>query len=157
MNNMISETEIVVRLSAALLVGVFFGLERELSKRGQGYAGLRTSCISCIRIRSFTLASISFDSGVVDPSRIAAGIATGVGFLGAGVIYKGTNYVKGPYNSSKHLDSFCNRHGCRIRIIFDCSLCYRPSIIILILGKFFREKVLKEDIEEDGDNFSFNS
>ncbi|MEK6972792.1 MAG: MgtC/SapB family protein [archaeon] len=154
---MISETEIVVRLSAALLVGVFFGLERELSKRGQGYAGLRTHALVALGSAVFTLASISFDSGVVDPSRIAAGIVTGVGFLGAGVIYKGTNYVKGLTTAANIWTVSAIGMVVGLGLYSIAAYATGLSIIILILGKFFEKKVLKEDIEEDGDNFSFNS
>lgn len=154
--NMLSETDIVIRLSAALVVGVFFGLERELSKRGQGYAGLRTHALVALGSTVFTLASISFD-GNVDPSRIAAGIVTGVGFLGAGVIYKGTNYVKGLTTAANIWTVSAIGMVVGLGLYQIAAYATGLSIIILILGKLFEKKVLKEDVEEDGDNFSFNS
>lgn len=74
----------------ATLVGSIIGLEREV--RGKD-AGLKTFVlISC---GSAMFASMSLLLGSTDPARIAAQIVTGVGFLGAGVIWKGSDGISG--------------------------------------------------------------
>lgn len=74
----------------ATLVGSIIGLEREI--RGKD-AGLKTFVlISC---GSAMFASMSLLLGSTDPARIAAQIVTGVGFLGAGVIWKGSDGISG--------------------------------------------------------------
>jgi len=79
---------IVGRLALAALLGAFVGLEREL----RGYpAGVRT--IALVALGSALFTEISRLLGVED--RIAAGIVTGIGFLGAGVIFREGYTVKG--------------------------------------------------------------
>lgn len=76
------------RLAFAALLGAFMGLEREL----RGYpAGIRTIALVALGAALFT--EISRTSGAED--RIAAGIVTGIGFLGAGVILREGYTIRG--------------------------------------------------------------
>ena len=78
----------VGRLALAALLGAFVGLEREL----RGYpAGVRT--IALVALGSALFTEISTITGTED--RIAAGIVTGIGFLGAGVIFREGYTIKG--------------------------------------------------------------
>lgn len=73
---------LVVRLLAALVFGSIIGLERGY----QGHrAGLRTHILISLASALFTIVSLA-GFGQADPSRVAAQIVTGVGFLGAGAI-----------------------------------------------------------------------
>ena len=87
-------SEIVIRLAFAAIVGSLVGLERELHGTT---AGLKTHALVCVGATIFTVASFQFaaDSNGIDPSRIAAGIVTGIGFLGAGTIFMSKNKVHG--------------------------------------------------------------
>jgi putative Mg2+ transporter-C (MgtC) family protein len=80
---------------AAGLGGVI-GLERELDEKA---AGLRTHILVSVGSALFTLVGAygfeDFPSGSVDPSRIAAQIVTGIGFLGAGVIFRQGFTIRG--------------------------------------------------------------
>jgi len=76
------EIEMVLRLVLATLLGAIIGFQREKSGKE---AGLRTHMLICSGAALFTLVSIYGFKGS-DPARIAAGIVTGIGFLGAGVI-----------------------------------------------------------------------
>ena len=79
---------IVGRLALAALLGAFIGLEREL----RGYpAGVRTVALVAVGAALFT--EISRITGTED--RIAAGIVTGIGFLGAGLIFREGYTVRG--------------------------------------------------------------
>lgn len=74
--------EMVLRLLLAAVLGGIIGFQRERSQRP---AGLRTHMLICIGAALFTIVGIAgFPGG--DPGRIAAGIVTGIGFLGAGAI-----------------------------------------------------------------------
>jgi len=87
--------EVLLRLAAAAAMGGAVGLERELRERE---AGLRTHLLVCVGSALFTLVSAyAFtDWGVrVDPTRIAAQIVTGIGFLGAGAIIRQGLSVRG--------------------------------------------------------------
>lgn len=79
-----SELELVGRLILAALIGFLIGLERELA--GQP-AGERTHALASLGAATFALISQTAFSGS-DPARVAAGVVTGLGFLGAGMILK---------------------------------------------------------------------
>jgi putative Mg2+ transporter-C (MgtC) family protein len=83
------EFEIIGRLALAGLLGGLIGLEREL----RGYpAGIRTLALVTLGSALFTEASKLFDG---DSGRVAAQIVTGIGFLGAGVIFREGYTVRG--------------------------------------------------------------
>lgn len=92
------ELDITLRLAAAAMLGGLVGLERERIHRA---AGLRTHILVSVGSALFTLAGIyGFQPGVpgqatVDPSRIAAQIVSGIGFLGAGTIMRHGLSVRG--------------------------------------------------------------
>jgi putative Mg2+ transporter-C (MgtC) family protein len=77
------DLEIALRLLLAVVLGGAIGIERE--KTGKP-AGLRTHMLICIGATLFTLVSVYGFQGSVDASRVAAGVVTGVGFIGAGAI-----------------------------------------------------------------------
>jgi putative Mg2+ transporter-C (MgtC) family protein len=80
------EILLISRLCVAALCSAILGFERELARKP---AGLRTNMLIAVGSALFTYLSITFDSVHSDPSRIAAQIVTGVGFLGAGTILRG--------------------------------------------------------------------
>ena len=87
--------EVLLRLFVAAALGGAIGLERELRER---QAGLRTHLVVSVGAALFTLVSAYgfTDWGVrVDPTRIAAQIVTGIGFLGAGAIIRQGLSVRG--------------------------------------------------------------
>ncbi len=83
------ETEILLKLVLSLALGALVGLEREIHKKP---AGLRTHTLVCVGSTLFAVLSVSFGE---DPARIAAGVVTGVGFLGAGMIIQAKDKVVG--------------------------------------------------------------
>jgi putative Mg2+ transporter-C (MgtC) family protein len=86
------ETEIAVKLVIAAVIGILIGLEREIHRKP---AGMRTHALVCIGATLFTILSFSFTGDRVDTSRIAAGIVTGIGFLGAGIVFQAKDRVRG--------------------------------------------------------------
>ena len=94
--NSIGNWEILLRLAIAAALGGAVGLERELRER---QAGLRTHLVVCVGSALFTLVSaygFSASPGFrVDPTRIAAQIVSGIGFLGAGAIIRQGLSVRG--------------------------------------------------------------
>lgn len=77
------DVEIGIRLILSFAIGTAIGLEREYRSKA---AGLRTMIMICLGSTIFTELSISMGGSSSD--RIASTIVTGVGFLGAGVIFK---------------------------------------------------------------------
>jgi putative Mg2+ transporter-C (MgtC) family protein len=88
--NMDVDLEIGFRLLISFLLGAAIGLEREYNSKA---AGLRTMIMICLGSTIFTELSIFL--GADTPDRIASNIVTGVGFLGAGVIFKDGLNVSG--------------------------------------------------------------
>jgi Uncharacterized membrane protein len=76
----------VLRLVLAAVLGAGIGYQRERAGKA---AGLRTHTCIALGAALFTVASIFGFSGAADPSRVAAGVVAGVGFIGAGVIFRG--------------------------------------------------------------------
>ncbi|MHB0977085.1 MAG: MgtC/SapB family protein [Candidatus Aquicultorales bacterium] len=91
---MISVFQVILRLVVSLLLGGIVGLQREASERP---AGFRTHVLVCLGSTLFTLVSFFPFGGVnnTDPTRIAAQVVTGIGFLGAGTIIRRENLVIG--------------------------------------------------------------
>jgi len=79
-------------LLLAVVLGGAVGLERELHGKA---AGLRTNILICVGAALFTQLSVYMAGDAGDPSRIAAQIVTGVGFLGAGTILHNRGLVSG--------------------------------------------------------------
>ena len=76
-----------LRLLLASALGAGIGFQRG---RAHKAAGLRTHVLVSLGASLFTVASIyGFSGGTFDPSRVAAGIVAGIGFIGAGVIFRG--------------------------------------------------------------------
>ena len=87
---MLTWETIVIRLVIALLAGGLLGAEREYRDKS---AGLRTLSLICVGSCLFMLVSTLLSAGTTD--RIASNIVTGIGFIGAGVIFKGQEGVNG--------------------------------------------------------------
>ena len=97
----LSWPELLLRLAVAAALGAAVGVERELRER---QAGLRTHLLVSVGAALFTIVSAYAWSGFtfskaggvsLDPSRVAAGIVTGIGFLGAGAIIREGHFVRG--------------------------------------------------------------
>jgi len=78
-----TEVEMVLRLLVAAALGAAIGYQRERAKKP---AGLRTHILICMGAALLTLVSIYGFGASADPSRVAAGMVAGIGFLGAGAI-----------------------------------------------------------------------
>jgi putative Mg2+ transporter-C (MgtC) family protein len=96
---MISPEETILRLAVAAVLGGLVGLERE---RSEWAAGMRTHALVSLGSALFMVVSIFGFSDilnerhvVLDPSRVAAQVASGIGFFGAGTIILRREVVKG--------------------------------------------------------------
>lgn len=86
----IAWTEVLIRLSLASFLGALIGLERE---RKDWAAGLRTHMMVCVGsclimiVSAYGFSDVLDTKGIgLDPSRIAAQVVSGIGFIGAGTI-----------------------------------------------------------------------
>ncbi len=84
-------TDFALRLGMALVFGTLIGFERQ---RRQRMAGIRTNALVCIGACMFVMLGL-LTPHEVSPTRIAAQVVTGIGFLGAGVIMRDGLNVRG--------------------------------------------------------------
>jgi putative Mg2+ transporter-C (MgtC) family protein len=93
--NLSAETEInlALRLTVGLVLGAIIGFERELHRQP---AGFRTHSLVSLGAALFTVVSaFGFAGSAVDPTRIAAQIVSGIGFIGAGTILQYRGHIRG--------------------------------------------------------------
>src|SRR5579871_649228 len=83
--------DIILKLLLAFIIGGAIGAEREYRSKS---AGFRTLTLICVGATMFTVFS-ELIGGTGNPDRIASNIITGIGFVGAGVIFKGDFGVNG--------------------------------------------------------------
>src|SRR5688572_27421702 len=85
--------DLITRLCLSALLGGILGLEREWRHKD---AGLRTNILIAMGSTLFTVMSIDLSAGSGgDSTRLASGIVTGIGFLGAGAIMRTGAGIKG--------------------------------------------------------------
>jgi len=91
------DLDIVIRLVTATVLGALLGIERQRLRKA---AGFRTYSLVCtgsalMMIVSLQIYEIYHEVAIVDPSRIAAQVVTGIGFIGAGAIIRFPQGIKG--------------------------------------------------------------
>lgn len=87
------QVDLAWRLALGLVLGAAIGFERELHRQP---AGFRTHSLVALGSALFTIISAyGFGGSVVDPTRIAAQIVSGIGFIGAGTILQYRGNVRG--------------------------------------------------------------
>jgi putative Mg2+ transporter-C (MgtC) family protein len=88
--------ESIARVGAAAGLGGMIGLERELDEKA---AGLRTHMLVAVGSALFTMVGAygfeDFSTRTIDPTRVAAQVVTGIGFLGAGLIFRQGFTIRG--------------------------------------------------------------
>lgn len=87
------QVELALRLTLGLVLGALIGFERELHRQP---AGFRTHSLVSLGAALFTIVSAyGFSGPMVDPTRIAAQIVSGIGFIGAGTILQHRGSIRG--------------------------------------------------------------
>jgi putative Mg2+ transporter-C (MgtC) family protein len=87
-----SDKEIALRLLLALLFGTLIGIERQWRHKT---AGLKTNALVAMGAATFGLISQHGFGPGTNPAQVAAGVVTGIGFIGAGVIMRQGANVQG--------------------------------------------------------------
>ena len=136
------EIEILLSVVLAIALGSLVGAERELHKRP---AGLRTHILVCVGATLFTIASINF-IGTGDTSRIAAGIVTGIGFLGAGIMFRSENHLEGVTTAADLW--VLSAIGILIGIQYYVVAALSTIIILLVLYLGKKAKLMIKDEKE---------
>src|SRR5215208_8034395 len=92
---------VIARVGIALAIGALIGFERSFHGRPAGFRTHALVCVASALLMLVTvyqnewMTSVPLDAIRTDPTRMAQGIMTGIGFLGAGVIFKEGLTVRG--------------------------------------------------------------
>ncbi|MBN1644934.1 MgtC/SapB family protein [Candidatus Woesearchaeota archaeon] len=136
---MVINYEILIRILVSVVLGAILGLEREFKECP---AGLRTHSLVCIGATVFTLASIAFAGPGVDVSRIAGQVVVGIGFIGAGVIFKEKDKVVGLTTAATLWIAAGIGIMAAINQFFIAALVTVISVIVLSGGFWLEKNVL---------------
>nr|MBU1327864.1 MgtC/SapB family protein [Candidatus Omnitrophota bacterium] len=144
---MLTDTQIVWRLFLAAALGGIIGFERE--KHSKRVAGFRTHILvsmgsSLIMLISMYIFEIYAGKAPVDPARIAAGVVTGIGFLGAGTIIRSGESVKGLTTAA----SLWTVSGIGLAIGCGFYIAGWATAIIALVTLYLLKKIPIEDKQE---------
>lgn len=145
--------DIFIRIVSALLLGFAIGLEREMTNK---YAGLRTNILVCLGACIFTIISIygfptfadgdnvivSQATGVRDTARIAAQVVTGIGFIGAGTVFRHGASIFGLTTAATLWIAASIGMACGSGLYFVAILGTVLSILTLVSVRVFERNVL---------------
>jgi uncharacterized membrane protein YhiD involved in acid resistance len=87
-----SEIELFFRLGLSLIFGMIVGIERQWHHKN---AGIKTNTLVSVGATAFALISARGFGPTNNPAAVAAGVVTGIGFIGAGVIMRRGGSVQG--------------------------------------------------------------
>ena len=87
-----SDVELILRLGMSLIFGMIVGIERQWHHKN---AGIKTNTLVSVGSTAFALISARGFGPTNNPAAVAAGVVTGIGFIGAGVIMRRGGSVQG--------------------------------------------------------------
>lgn len=144
------DTDILVRIIFSIILGSAIGLERELTNKS---AGLRTQIMVCLGACIFTILSIyGFSTAVTlyplgDPSRVAAQIITGIGFIGAGTVLRQGLTVTGLTTASTLWIVAAIGMACGCGKISIAVVSTVLAVAILVLIRIFEIKIMPKNLK----------
>ena len=146
----IENSDILVRILFSIILGSVIGLERELTNKS---AGLRTQIMVCLGACLFTILSIyGFSTAVTlyplgDPSRVAAQIITGRGFIGAGTVLRQGLTVTGLTTASTLWIVAAIGMACGCGQINIATVTTILAVGVLVLIRIFEVKLLPKNFK----------
>ena len=152
---MYTTTDFFIRLVLASLFGAMIGLEREPRAKE---AGTRTHFLVAMGRALFTILSqYGFDAALkdyasfasFDPSRIAAQVVTGIGFIGAGTIILQKNVVRGLTTAAGLWVTAAIGMACGVGMYVVAAVSTTLVMICYEAFNFFLHKMHKKAREED--------
>ncbi|MEK7275578.1 MAG: MgtC/SapB family protein [Candidatus Desantisbacteria bacterium] len=144
-----SDTDILIRLMLATLLGGLVGIERQIHHKP---AGLRTHILVSIGACMCMIVGISinkeFGDGI-DPSRIAAQVVSGIGFLGAGTIMVTKASVKGLTTAASIWATSALGLAIGNGMFFAASVAAVIMVTVLLVFEFIEEKLALKASDEN--------
>lgn len=141
-----SHIEFTVRLLAALTAGLLIGFERELLNKP---AGLRTNAMVSTGSALFVLLALSISDNSNDVARVIGQIITGIGFLGAGIIFREGSNIHGLTTAATVWCSAAVGSIAGAGFYFECGVGVLAILMInhflISVGKWLSKKKLKKE------------
>lgn len=141
--------QFAIRIGAALVAGLFIGVEREIRNKN---AGLKTNALVAVGAAVFVSISMEFEGlQGVDLTRVLGQVVTGIGFIGAGVILHQGTTVKGLTTAAT---VWCSASaGCLAAVGFYEELAVLTVVIVfvnVIFGKL--DDYINRKLNRDPEN-----
>ncbi len=129
-----------IRLAASLVCGFCLGLERKMRQHTVGIRTLTllsvSSCLLTI-VSSYLASSVAVDG---DPTRVAAGVITGIGFLGAGAIVNQGLNIRGLTSAAIIFTSAALGVACGAKLYIPVAIVLVFSfLLLLVIGPIERK------------------
>ena len=144
--------DIIYQLLLATFLGALIGLEREVKRKG---AGLQTYSLVALGCCLFTIVSFELfnsffaQSGVsFDPSRIIQAIAIGIGFIGAGVIFRQSSGTVGLTTAAGLWTTAAIGITVGVKIYFLAIFATLLAVLILVGFGELEEKIFGKEVEK---------
>lgn len=139
----------IIRLIICFILSILVGIERQLRHR---MVGLRTNVLVSLGAFLFVYLSFGIDSEIKDVTRVASQVVTGIGFLGAGVILKDGDKIKGLNTAATlwcvaAIGALCAA-GLVKEAAFGTLFVLLSNIILRLLSLFIMNKLKENDKEE---------
>lgn len=136
--------EVGLRLVLASLLGGVVGWQRESADKP---AGFRTHIIVCLGAALFTLISaVGFLGSGADPARVASNIVVGIGFLGAGTIWRSGGSVQGLTTAASLWTVAAIGTATGIGYYFGAAAATVIVILTLTALKWFEERIPRRGV-----------
>lgn len=137
--------EYLIKIAICFLLSICVGLERQYRHK---IIGLRTNVL--VSLGAFMFTSMSFNFKTSDVTRIAAQVVSGIGFLGAGVILKDGNRVKG-LNTAATLWCVASIGVlCASNMLIEATIgtifILIANTVLRLLSKYIMDKVVTDEI-----------
>ncbi len=130
------EADIIIKLLIATGLGLLIGLERELNKSA---AGLKTFSIVCLGSALFTVATVSLNI-----TSAVSGVISGIGFLGAAVVFRGPDKVSGLTTAALVWTTAAIGVAVGFGLYFAAATVALLVLVILIPVEYVEKKLLKK-------------
>ncbi len=140
---MLTNEEMLARLVLSAVIGCIIGFEREIRKMP---AGMRTHALVCLGSTVFTLSSFAMYGPNVDITRIAAQVATGIGFIGGGAIFKAEDRIKGLTTAANLWVTASLGLVVGFGLFYIAIATTVLVLIVLIIGKFIEKTTLRHPL-----------
>ncbi len=152
-------TEFIIRIGVALILGFLLGLEREVTNKT---AGLRTHILVCLGACAFTIISIygfptfaggdnvvvENSTGIRDTGRVAAQVVSGIGFIGAGAVLRNGPMIIGLTTAATLWLSAAIGMTCGVGMYGLATLTTISSVAVLTVIRIFERKILPSSVKK---------